>query len=234
MAVVTLGSGKAGAGHAGTDRAASADTSHAASAGTHTAASADADRARIERAARLGACLERARGGEPAALSEIVRELNPMLWHVARAEGLAAEEAADVVQTTWLELLRRLHEIRSTQALGSWLITATRREAWRARERSRRQAPYGAAQLESAPDPGPRPDERLLTDERDRALWQHFERLPERCRRLLRIVAHVTRPDYAAVAEALGMPIGSIGPTRGRCLAKLREMLLADPGWSGR
>lgn len=47
-------------------------------------------------------------------------------------------------------------------------------------------------------------------------------------------MAHVTRPDYAAVAEALGMPIGSIGPTRGRCLAKLREMLLADPGWSGR
>lgn len=165
------------------------------------------------------------------ALGDVVRELNPLLWHVARAEGLTAEESADVVQTTWLELLRRLHDIRSPRALTSWLVTATRREAWRARELSRRQDPDGAARLESAPDPGPLPGERLLSDERDRALWQHFQRLPERCRMLLRIVAQAARPDYAAVAEALGMPIGSIGPTRGRCLAKLREMLLADPGW---
>lgn len=203
MAVVTLGSGKVGAEHAGADRA-----------------------------ARLGACLERARNGEIAALTGVVRELNPLLWHVARAEGLTAEESADVVQTTWLELLRRLHDIRSPQALTSWLLTATRREAWRVRELSRRPVPDGAARLESAPDPGPGPGERLLSDERDRVLWQHFQRLPERCRKLLRIVAHVPRPDYAAVADALGMPIGSIGPTRGRCLAKLREMLLADSGWS--
>jgi RNA polymerase sigma factor (sigma-70 family) len=209
MSVVTLGSGKAGTGQAG-----------AGHAGT-------------DRAARVGACLERARSGETAALSEIVRELNPLLWHVARGEGLAAEEAADVVQTTWLELLRRLHEIRSPQALTSWLLTATRREAWRVRELSRRQVPDGAAQLDSAPDPDPGPGEQLLADERDQALWQHFQRLPERCRKLLRIVAHVARPDYSAVAEALGMPVGSIGPTRGRCLAKLREMLQADPGWSG-
>ena len=100
------------------------------------------------------------------------------------------------------------------------------------RELSRRQVPDGAVQLESAADPGPGPGEQLLSDERDEALWRHFQRLPERCRMLLRIVAQVARPDYTAVAEAMGMPIGSIGPTRGRCLAKLREMLLADPGWS--
>jgi RNA polymerase sigma factor (sigma-70 family) len=203
MATVTPGSGKAG---------------------TRDAAA--------ERAARVAAFLEQARSGEMDALSGVVRELNPLLWHVARAEGLTSEESADVVQTTWLELVRRLHEIRSPQALTSWLVTATRREAWRARELSRRQLPDGAAQLESAPDPGPAPGEQLLTDERDQALWRHFQRLPERCRALLRIVAHVTRPDYPAVAKALGMPIGSIGPTRGRCLAKLRAMLQADPGWS--
>ena len=205
MAAVTLGSGEAGTGQA-----------------------------RADRAARVGACLERARSGETAALSEVVRELNPLLWHVARAEGLTAEDSADVIQTTWLELLRRLHEIRSPLALTSWLVTATRREAWRARERSRRQAPDGAEQLEAIFDPGPGPGEQLLFDERDQVLWWHFQRLPERCRVLLRIVAYVARPDYAAVAEALGMPTGSIGPTRGRCLAKLRAMLLADPGWSGR
>jgi RNA polymerase sigma factor (sigma-70 family) len=186
----------------------------------------------VDRAERVGAWLERARNGETAALSDIVRELNPLLWHVARAEGLTAEEAADVVQTTWLELLRRLHEIRSPRALTSWLVTAARREAWRVRERSRRQIPDGTAQLESVSDPGPAPGEQLLSDERDQALWRHFQQLPERCRQLLRIVAQVSRPDYPAVAEAMGMPIGSIGPTRGRCLAKLRARLLADPGWS--
>jgi RNA polymerase sigma factor (sigma-70 family) len=204
MTIVAIGSGKAGSGHAAADRA-----------------------------ARLGACLVRARDGDTVALGEIVRELNPLLWHVARGEGLTAEESADVVQTSWLELLRRLHEIRSPQALTSWLVTATRREAWRMRKLTRRQASDGAAQLESVADPDPGPGERLLTDERDRVLWRHVQRLPGRCRELLRIVAQVARPDYATVAEALGMPVGSIGPTRGRCLAKLRELLQADPGWSG-
>jgi RNA polymerase sigma factor (sigma-70 family) len=187
---------------------------------------------RGDRVARHGACLERARHGEASALDEIVRDLNPLLWHVARAQGLSPDEAADVVQTTWLELLRRIHEIRSPQALTAWLVTATRREAWHARGRSRRLAPVGATLSESVPDPGPGPSERLLTDERDRALWRHVQRLPERCQTLLRIVAQIDRPGYSAVAEALGMPRGSIGPTRGRCLAKLREMLEADPTWS--
>src|SRR5262249_13275501 len=205
MAVVTLGNGGAGTSQAGSDRA-----------------------------ARLGDCLERARTGEMGAWGEVVRDLTPLLWHVARAEGLTAEESADVVQTTWLELLRRLRDIQSPRALTAWLVTATRRGAWRARELSRRQAPDGAERLELTPDPGPEPGERRLSDERDGALWQHFQRLPEPCRPLLALLAPADRPDYSAVAEALGMPIGSIGPTRGRCLAKLRAMLLDDPGWSAR
>jgi RNA polymerase sigma factor (sigma-70 family) len=194
---------------------------------SHTEAS------QAERAARLASCLQRARAGEPAALDEVVRELNPVLWRVVRAQGLGVEEAADIVQTTWLELLRRLHEIQSPQALTAWLVTAARREAWRVRDRSRRHAPDAGSALDVLPDPAPEPEERLLADERDRVLWRHYQRLPERCRALLRIVAHVHRPDYDVVAEALGMPRGSIGPTRGRCLAKLREMLQADPAWSG-
>ncbi|OLB79452.1 MAG: RNA polymerase subunit sigma [Actinobacteria bacterium 13_2_20CM_2_71_6] len=197
-----------------------------------SAAASRAQAARTDRADRLSACLERARGGERAALDEVVRELNPLLWHVARAQGLGTEEAADVVQTAWLELLRGLGEIRSSQALTAWLVTVTRREAWHVRSRTRRQMTDDLAVLEAVPDPGPEPHEGVLADERDRVLWRYFQRLSERCRELLRIVAHVERPDYAAVAEALGMPRGSIGPTRGRCLAKLRELLRADPSWS--
>lgn len=184
-----------------------------------------------DRSGRLALCLERARAGELSALDGIVTELNPLLWHVARSQGLDREDAADVVQTTWLELVRRLHEIRSPGALTAWLVTATRREAWRFRGRLRREVPDGADRPEPAPDQSDEPVERLIADERDRALWRVFRALPERCRVLLRIVAHVERPDYSAVAEALDMPRGSIGPTRGRCLAKLRELLSADPEW---
>jgi RNA polymerase sigma factor (sigma-70 family) len=195
-------------------------------------ASAGAAATRTDRAARLARCLERARDGEPAALSEIVHELNPLLWHIARTQGLGTEEAADVVQTAWLELLRRLHEIRSPEALTAWLVTTTRREAWRVRGRLANRADDGGDLLEAIADAGPDADELVLTEERHRVLRKHFRLLPERCRTLLRIVALVDRPDYTAVAEALGMPRGSVGPTRGRCLAKLREMLLADPAWS--
>ncbi|MFC6022081.1 RNA polymerase sigma factor [Plantactinospora solaniradicis] len=196
-----------------------------------TGATRPTEAGRADRPARLARCLERAQNGELTALDEVVRELNPLLWQVARAQSLSADQAADVVQTTWLELLRRLRDIRTPEALTAWLVTTTRREAWHVRNRQRRQVPDGTEAVESAVDPGPEPHEHLVSDERDRILWRHFQRLSERCRELLRVVAQVERPDYSVVAEALDMPRGSIGPTRGRCLAKLREMLLADPTW---
>ncbi|MET0414854.1 MAG: sigma-70 family RNA polymerase sigma factor [Actinoplanes sp.] len=182
--------------------------------------------------AHLGALLERARSGDRESLRDLIRALDPVLWRVARGQGLSAEDAADVVQTAWLELLRGLHEIRTPRAVTAWLITTTRREAWRRQQRSRRDVPDGGAALDNAVDPGPPPDAALLADERDRVLWRHFEQLSQRCRDLLRVVAQMDRPDYTAIAESSGMPHGSIGPTRGRCLAKLREMLLADPAWA--
>jgi RNA polymerase sigma factor (sigma-70 family) len=182
--------------------------------------------------ADLGDLLERARAGDRESLRRLVCTLDPVLWRVARAQGLTTEDAADVVQTAWLELIRRLAEIRNPRAVTAWLITTTRREAWQRRARSRRDAVDPEPTLAAAVDPGPAPGERMLTQERDRVLRRHFELLSERCRDLLRIVAQVDRPDYTVIAEAFGMPHGSIGPTRGRCLAKLRAMLLADPAWS--
>jgi RNA polymerase sigma factor (sigma-70 family) len=175
--------------------------------------------------------LERARAGDTASLGELVHTLNPVLWRVARGQGLTVEDAADVVQTSWLELIRRLPEIRTPRAVTAWLVTATKRQAWHRRDHGRRVVVDGDAALRAMVDPQPAADERLLGDERDRVLWRHVDRLSQRCRDLLRVVAQVDRPDYTVIAEAFGMPHGSIGPTRGRCLRKLREMLLADPAW---
>jgi RNA polymerase sigma factor (sigma-70 family) len=187
---------------------------------------------RAQRAARLAACLARAADGELGALDEVVAELNPLLWHVARSQGLADEDAADVVQTTWLELVRQVHTIHSPLALTGWLVSATKREAWRVNARRRKHAGPGDEVLADTPEAAAGPDEQLLTNERDRTLWRHFAQLNERCRILLRVVAQVSRPDYTEIADALEMPRGSIGPTRGRCLAKLRGLLLSDPAWS--
>lgn len=164
--------------------------------------------------------------GDAAGLDDLVGVMTPVLWHVVRAYRLPQDAAEDVVQTTWLALVRHRASIADPAAVGGWLCTTARREAWR----------VGAAGSRSAPmtdeDLAPRLPEQQSAeatavehDERDR-LWEVVDQLPERCRRLLRIVAFENRPDYARLATELGMPVGSIGPTRGRCLAKLRVSLM--------
>ncbi len=188
-----------------------------------------AERSTTTRNERLAAALGRARAGDSGGLDEIVRELTPLLWHVARSQGVDRADVADVVQHSWLELVSRLDGIRSPSALTAWLVTTTKREAWRLNRR--RQTPVDPTTLLDVEGEVPDPASGLIEDERDRVLWRAFHQLGDRCRELLRVVAMVERPDYAVVGEALGMPHGSIGPTRGRCLAKLRALLLADPTW---
>lgn len=178
---------------------------------------------------QLTEALARAQAGDAAGLDEIVVSCTPLLWHVARSQGVQADTVADVVQHTWLELVVRLADIRTPQALTAWLITTTKREAWRV---NRKQAV--TSELDAIGERAaelPEIDEALLTEERDRVLWRCVAQLPERCRALLRIVAMTERPAYEEVGRALGMTHGSIGPTRGRCLSKLRTLLLADPEW---
>lgn len=196
-----------------------------------TSESGPAVDAAAARATRVAGLFERARDGDRSALDDLVRELNPLLWHVVRAQGLGTEEAADVVQTTWLQLLRRLTEIRSPQALTAWLVTTAKRQAWHTRTQLRSRPTDGTEVMDGLAGAEPAAADLVEAAERRRVLWRHLRQLPDRCRELLRIVAFVDRPDYSAVAEALAMPRGSIGPTRGRCLAKLRELLLADPAW---
>ena len=180
-----------------------------------------------DRQARIASLVGAAREGHDDAIGELVTELSPMLWQVARAAGLSSDGAEDVLQTVWLRLLAHLHGIRTPAALTGWLVTTTRREAWRVRGAERRQFPADQDWLAAIPDSRPNAEALAVSGERRRELWNALGRLSPRCQELLRIVAFVPRPDYSVVAAALGMPRGSIGPTRGRCLARLRA-LLAD------
>jgi RNA polymerase sigma factor (sigma-70 family) len=180
---------------------------------------------RPDRNARIADLVNAAREGDDDALGRIVTELSPLLWHVARAAGLSSGDAEDVLQTVWVRLLSHLDGIRTSAALTSWLIVTTRREAWRVRAEGRRQLPIDEEWLGTLPDPGPGSEEQVITDDQRRALWVTIGQLSGRCQELLRIIAFVPRPDYQAVAAELGMPVGSVGPTRGRCLAKLRALL---------
>ncbi|MBO0804037.1 MAG: sigma-70 family RNA polymerase sigma factor [Nocardiopsaceae bacterium] len=179
---------------------------------------------------RIASLAEAAREGHQDAIGELVTELTPVLWQVARAAGLSAPDAEDVVQTAWLSLMSHLDAIRTPASLTSWLVTTTRREAWRVRAAGRRQQPADGEWLQSIPDPGVGAEENVVLKDEHRRLRAAFRTLPQRCQELLRIVAFVPRPDYGAVAASLGMPRGSIGPTRSRCLARLRSALLNGEG----
>ena len=178
-----------------------------------------------DRSARIAGLVNAARAGDEDAFGQIVTELSPMLWQVARAAGLSSSDAEDVVQTTWIRLLTHLSDIHTSGALTAWLVTTTKREAWRVRAEERRRQPIDEDWLDALPDPGPGLEEKVIVDDQRRALWVAIGKLSRRCQELLRIVAFVPRPDYQAVAAELGIPVGSVGPTRGRCLAKLRALL---------
>jgi RNA polymerase sigma factor (sigma-70 family) len=192
----------------------------------------------VHRAAQAFAAF---RDGDRAALDDLVGLLTPLLWHTVRGQGLDRVAAEDVVQTTWMRLLHSSASIRDPQTVVKWLLTAARREAWRVSRRSRAElvrtaALFGQEGDELAALPVRRdqlPEEVVLRDSRQRRLWEHVQGLPDRCRELMRVIAFADRPDYALIAESLGMPVGSIGPTRGRCLAKLRQVLASDPQWEG-
>jgi RNA polymerase sigma factor (sigma-70 family) len=185
-----------------------------------------------DRSARLADLVGAAREGSEDALGQIVTELSPLVWQVARAAGLAASDAEDVLQTVWMRLVAHLNDIHDSTALTGWLVTTTKREAWRVRAVGRRLLPADQDSFAGLPDDGPGAEEQVMLDDSQRMLWAAIGQLSKRCQALLRIVAFAPRPDYAAVAAELGMPVGSIGPTRGRCLAKLRALLASDPAWS--
>lgn len=167
-----------------------------------------------------------AREGDQAAWDDIVARFTSLLWSVARSYRLEPNAAADAVQGTWLRLVESLNSLHDPEALPGWLLTTARRQSIRLVRSKVRDIPVDDIDLlDPEPLGSPPLDSALLLDERDAALWQAFCRLGERCQRLLRVLMAPECPPYAEVATRLGMPVGSIGPTRGRCLGRLRGLL---------
>jgi RNA polymerase sigma factor (sigma-70 family) len=199
--------------------------------GTALDPASDDGPARWQRAADLFAAW---REGDGRAMDGLVRLMTPVLWHVVRAYGLERTLAEDVVQTTWMRLVRGQATITDGRAVSAWLTTTARREAWKVAKAHGRVDTAEADDLDALlPEQASAEEHATLTDER-RRLWVAVQRLAERCQRLLRVIAFEDRPDYARLAEDLSMPVGSIGPTRQRCLSKLRAMLDASPSVEGR
>jgi RNA polymerase sigma factor (sigma-70 family) len=162
--------------------------------------------------------------GDARAWSELVEEFEGMLWTIARGHRLCHADAADIVQTTWLRFAENLDRVRDPARLGAWLATTARRECLRTIRASTRELP-DAEPPETMDREVPSIDNALLEAERDAALRSALEQLPARDQALLLMLAADSPPSYADIGAALRMPIGSIGPTRGRALARLRSQL---------
>ena len=166
-----------------------------------------------------------AAAGDQQAWDAIVNRFGGLVWSIARAHRLSTADAADVCQTAWLRLVENMGRLREPDRVGAWLATTTRNECLRTIRRAGRQVPTDIDQeidLRTGP-PSPALDERLLAGERGTELWQAFERISERCQLLLRLLITDPPTPYEEIGALLDMPLGSIGPTRARCLEHLRR-----------
>ena len=165
-----------------------------------------------------------AAAGNQAAWYGLVDEFNRMIWAVARAHRLSDADAGDVVQVTWLRLLESLDRLHNPARVGGWLATTARRECLRVLNANRRQVPIGDDVVEQE-SLAPLPGESLARVERNEAVRQAFSLLRERDQALLRLLTAEPSLRYAEISAALGMPVGSIGPSRQRALERLRREL---------
>ncbi|HEX9766278.1 MAG TPA: sigma-70 family RNA polymerase sigma factor, partial [Nitriliruptorales bacterium] len=148
-----------------------------------------------------------------------------LVWSVVRSFRLTDAEAGDVTQTVWLRMVEHLGSIRDPNAIGGWLATTARRECIALFKKSGRSVATDPVTLDEPDDRIEAPGASLLREERTRAVWQAMHELSDKCFQLLRILLADPPPTYIDVSAALEMPIGSIGPTRQRCLENLRALL---------
>jgi len=167
----------------------------------------------------------RARKGDQRAWDALVERYAPLIWSICRRHQLSDADAEDVGQSVWLQLVSHLDAVRDPAALPGWLATTTRRQCRRVVSAAR--GPHTSGQLldaENIPDEQARPAEQgLLAAERQAALIEAFTCLGPSCQQLMAMLLEDPPVPYAEISVILGIPVSSIGPTRGRCLEKLRR-----------
>jgi RNA polymerase sigma factor (sigma-70 family) len=170
-----------------------------------------------------------ASGGDEAAWSALVRRFTPMMLRALRRYRLGEADGADVLQVTWLRLLEQLPRIREPRALVGWLTTTARREAYRLLSQAGRTVLVddvdGGVPVAALGEPAESPEDAVERWDNVRQVQNAIARLPEGDQRLLGELLVYPPPSYQAVADTLGRPLGSIGPTRARCLQRLRREL---------
>lgn len=183
------------------------------------------------------ALVSRAAGSDEAAWHELVERYAPLVWAICVRHRLSGTDIEDVGQTVWLGLVEQLGRLREPAALPGWLATTTQRECLRVRRASRRCEPFGvdpeAVGLPSGTGAAVI-EEEIIRAERNALLRAALAELPPGCRRLLTLLMREPPPSYQEVSAILSIRPGSIGPTRARCLQRLRRSpqlrRLADDG----
>jgi RNA polymerase sigma factor (sigma-70 family) len=163
--------------------------------------------------------------GSEAAWNRLVDGFLPMLWSAVKQYRLSPSDAADVIQTTWLRLVQNLHRLENPAGVGGYLVVTVRREALRVSGQGKQTyATDNLHVLDRIDLDAPPCDASLLSSERDAVVRELFLELPERCREFLSVVLSDPVPTYREISERLGIPVGSIGPTRARYLNKLSAL----------
>ena len=170
------------------------------------------------------ALVTRAAGSDPTAWKEIVERYVPLVWSICARFQLSNSDREDVGQNVWLLLVEQLGKLREPAALPGWLATTTRRECLRVVTASRKSERLGTG-LDDALQfvDNTIIDEEILMAERNAALRAAFAELPPKCQRLLAMLTSDPPCSYAEISAGLGIPIGSIGPQRARCLERMRK-----------
>jgi RNA polymerase sigma factor (sigma-70 family) len=167
----------------------------------------------------------RARDGDKQAWDELVERYAPLIWSICRRHRLGGADADDVGQSVWLRLVDQLDRVRDPAALPGWLATTTRRECvWVLRAAHGPHAAAYAPDIENMPDEqAETAEQELLAAERRTALREAFTHLPSEGQQLIALLIADPPVPYAEISAKLGIPVGSIGPNRSRCLDKIRR-----------
>ena len=163
--------------------------------------------------------------GDPRAWEGVMDRYQRLVFSIPRSYGLSREDAADVSQLTFTILIQSLDSLTEESNLKAWLATVARRHTWRAMEKGRREGTGKEDDLAETPW--------LLGNEKPSERWETIDwldeglsKVSEPCRKLLKaLYLDEDEPSYAEISERLDMPVGSIGPTRARCLQRMRDAL---------